>query len=700
MNFINPFFLLGTLVASVPILLHLMKRSQARRIEYPSLMFLRKISRRYIRFQKLRHLLLLLMRILALVLLALAFTRPYLEISDSAMASGPGSTAHIVLLDNSLSMGYEDRWARARSEAARIARSVRSGDKLALLEFADQTLVAVPFTEDPAQILAYLEKATEPSDRSTRYAQVLRAAERLALDSGTARRTIHLISDFQKTGMAADEQNFQIGSGIELEGTDLGDDTFANLAIADVQVLEDSGSGDGRLRVKPSILRLGSGELPEARVFLMLGDRKIGEKTIDPAGGSPQSVEFTLPVLGEGTHEIAVQVDDPALPRDNRFLLRLSVQGKRPVLAVEGAVRAGRSPTSYVEAAINASALSPYRLTRMSVRQFEAAEKVPADLLIWNCASGAGEQARSRLERFVKDGGGLAIVAEDHRCAADFNRLFSSWLSVSLDGAPGSTGARPRPGEDFRFLTDLSMDHPVFTPFRGAVSGAFSTTRFYTHARLSALGEASVLARFDNGDPALVHAESGKGKVLIFCSSADDTGNDLPLKTVYAPLWQQMLRFLENFREDRLWYLVGDTAAPRKVLADAASVSGTGELDPSQAVVVVDPSKRRVAMDPESDSIILTQAGFYEIRAERANTRIAVNVPPGESDLSHANSEELIAGWNQRTSDAPWSAEASDPPTPDEQDKQRNLWRLLVLAALVFLLGEGFLSNRLTVEQG
>ena len=81
---------------------------------------------------------------------------------------------------------------------------------------------------------------------------------------------------------------------------------------------------------------------------------------------------------------------------------------------------------------------------------------------------------------------------------------------------------------------------------------------------MSAGEGADVLARFDNGDPALISVEMGKGRVLLFTSSADDSGNDLPLKAVYAPLWQQLLRYLEKFREDRLWYQVGDAIDPGK----------------------------------------------------------------------------------------------------------------------------------------
>src|SRR5512136_2708528 len=113
MNFVNPLFILGGLVVAVPILLHLIKREHARKIEFPTLMFLRRISRKTIRYQKLRHLLLLLLRVLAFVLIVLAFMRPYREKAAAGATVGRISSTHIILIDNSMSMGFGDRWDRA-----------------------------------------------------------------------------------------------------------------------------------------------------------------------------------------------------------------------------------------------------------------------------------------------------------------------------------------------------------------------------------------------------------------------------------------------------------------------------------------------------------------------------------------------------------------------------------------------------------
>ena len=214
MNLLNPAFLVGALAAAVPILLHLIRREHARKLEFPTLMFLRKISKRTIRYQKLRHLLLLLMRVLALLLIVLAFARPYSQSGKAPAVIGRVTAAHIILIDNSMSMAYEDRCDRAKAAASDIVRNSGPGDKFAVLEFSDKTTALTQLTTSSSEVLSQIRSGVELSDQPTRYGQALRAAEKFAMDSGTGKRIIHLISDFQKSGWTAEEQDFRLSAGM------------------------------------------------------------------------------------------------------------------------------------------------------------------------------------------------------------------------------------------------------------------------------------------------------------------------------------------------------------------------------------------------------------------------------------------------------------------------------------------------------
>ncbi len=695
MSFVNPLFILGALAAGIPILLHLIKRERALRIEFPTLMFLRRVSRKTIRYQKVRHLLLLLLRVLTLLFLVLAFLRPYRDIPQAAAASGRRTTAHIILLDNSLSMGYGDRWERARKAAADIAGGMQGGDTVALIEFSDQSLVRVPLTNGRDEILADLQRGVQLTDRPTKYAQALKVAEKTALDAKSGRRVIHLISDFQKSGWSADEQGFRLGAGIELERIDLGSDEFSNLTIGDVRVIEGAGSEVGSLKLKYSLINFGTQDRKNVRVSLSLDGRSTLDNRTDIGPGGVQAGEFKLPGLSAGSHQVVIEAEDANLARDNGHSLMLATRGLTQVLAVEDSSSgSGGRPASYFLArAVNVPSLSHYQLIVVPSSRVESSGVPAGSLVIWDNAPGGSAGVQKRLREFVEGGGGLVVIVADAQRATDFNRTFGSWLPAKAEFP--SAAART---EDYSLLTDLRMDHPIFRPFSEPHSGSFSGARFYRHARLSLSEGAEPLARFDNGDPALVLVGRGKGHVVLFASSADDGANDFPLTSVYAPFWQQVLHFLDNVTDEVRSLEVESTVSPRKALLEAELRQGKSGGDPNGTVVVLDPSKQRVPVPPGADSVILDKVGFYEIRSAGQSALIAVNPIPRESDLTHGNSEEMIAGWTTPDEGASPAPAEDDRQTPEEQDRRQRFWRYLLLAALALFIGEGLLANQFILK--
>jgi uncharacterized membrane protein len=685
MSFVNPLFMIGALAVAAPILLHLIKREHARKIEFPSLMFLRRISRKSIRYQKLRHLLILLLRILAFLLIVFAFMRPYREKTGAASVVGKINSAHVILIDNSLSMGYQDRWSRAKAAAAAIVRKADPDDRFAVLEFSDRCSALTQLTNDPADAQGQI-KNMKLSDGSTRYGQALRAAEKFALDAGTGKRVIHLISDFQKNGFLTDDQDFRLSAGIELRHVDMGADSYSNLAVRDVHVSESDQGAGNTITIKASVADFGDQDRKNVRVSLLVDGRGITEKRVDIVKGGSQGIEFQLPALLSGTHSAIIEVDDPYLAGDNRFYMTIETRGKTPVLVVESG-ESGRSSSFFLSKALNVDTLSPYKVTAVTPQSFV----LSGGLVIWNNLAGGGA-AQKKLQDFVKTGGGLALVLGDSVQAAEFNHSFGSWLPVRMEEPGASAGfSGRRSAENYVMMTDVRMDHPIFQPFSRPHSGSFSSARFFGHARISTGSGAEILSRFDNGDPALVSVREEKGRVLIFTSSADDSSNDLPLKAVYAPFWQQMLHYLENFQERRHWLDVGETMSPRKLLVDTALRQPKANVDLNGPVVVLTPDKQRIPVPPGSDDVAVDKAGFYETRTMNVNASVAVNAASRESDLSHGNAEEMTAGWMSSKSAV---FRQDERPSPGDQDRRQRIWALLLIAAVLFLTSELFLANR------
>ncbi len=79
MSFLTPLFLVGLAGLAIPVLLHLIQKERKNVVQFPSLMFLRRIPYQSVRRRRIRHWLLLCMRLAALALIVLAFARPFLR---------------------------------------------------------------------------------------------------------------------------------------------------------------------------------------------------------------------------------------------------------------------------------------------------------------------------------------------------------------------------------------------------------------------------------------------------------------------------------------------------------------------------------------------------------------------------------------------------------------------------------------------
>ena len=127
--FLAPCFLVGLGAIAIPILIHLIQRERKRVVQFPSLMFLRRIPYQSVRRRRIRHWLLLAMRVAAIALIVLAFARPFFQQGALAAAAAGGAREVVILLDQSASMGYGDHWQRAQDAARQGGRGLGADDK-------------------------------------------------------------------------------------------------------------------------------------------------------------------------------------------------------------------------------------------------------------------------------------------------------------------------------------------------------------------------------------------------------------------------------------------------------------------------------------------------------------------------------------------------------------------------------------------
>ena len=175
MAFLAPLFFVGLAALAVPVLIHLTQREKKMVQQFPSLMFVRRIPYQTVRRRKLRDIALLCVRLAALLLIVAAFARPFLWRPDAATAIGATAREVVVLLDQSYSMGYGDRWDRAKAAARDAINRLGPTDRASVVLFSSGADIALRSTGEKDRLIASMAMAT-PTPAATRFGPALKVA--------------------------------------------------------------------------------------------------------------------------------------------------------------------------------------------------------------------------------------------------------------------------------------------------------------------------------------------------------------------------------------------------------------------------------------------------------------------------------------------------------------------------------------------
>lgn len=564
MNFLSPLFLAGAAAAVVPLVLHLLKRQPEPRVKFGAVKLLTFAPVEQIEKRYLRELLLLALRVAALVLLALAFARPFV----ASGAAGDVSGVTIVALDTSYSVSVPGRFERAQSFAKDAIRRAPAGNFVGVVTFADEAEIAAEPSADRVLALAAVERAAV-SFGATRYQSGLSiAAQSLEGRSGT----IVVVTDLQETGWDAGDFG-SVPESARMEVLDVGA-LPPNLAVTAVAIRED--------RIVATIRN--SGPAPrESQVRFVVDGRPAGEVALSIGPHRTSDAVTAAPV---GATMAVVTIEDPGgIEADNTRYALVGGVNHVPVLLVTATGEPDRGGF-YVRRALEAGSASfeGYRIAGASAAQLGLG---PDDRLRSHAAivllstRGLGRRGREALRSFARKGGGLLIAAGPE---VD-GELVSDVLG---DEEPLTLATARNVKAEPRSLAPADIRHPMFQPFRPNPA-ALGLVTFQKVAGVSG-SACQTIARFTTGENAMLDCSAGAGRALVIASDLDDQWNDFPLHSTFVPFLHQALRYLTNSQARSGEYLIGEAPAGVPRRPGAAILPATADGRPSRRVVVnVDP---------------------------------------------------------------------------------------------------------------
>lgn len=692
MSFLTPWFFAGLAAVAVPVLIHLINRERKAVIEFPSLMFLQRIPYRSVRRQKLRHLLLLALRCLALFLLVAAFARPFFEKRGALAGAGTGARERVILLDHSYSMGYGDRWARALDAARNETRDLAGGDRATLVLFANDAVAVNAPTAQRDRLEGALA-SVKLSDEGTRIAPAVKLASQVLEGSNLPRREVVIISDFQRVGWSGRDE-VRLPPRTNVRVVDLSTGETADLAVTTVKTDRDAQGDRSRVTVAARITNTGKASRNVDATLELAGRVIATQRVTVPASGSAQA-RFAPMAVPLGATRGTVRIPHDALAANDAFNFTIAPDEAVSVLILEPSV-ARANQSLYLSRALSIGDRPVFTADTRAIETATIADLHGRSLIVLNDVAPPSGALGAKIREMVTAGAGLLIAPGDiaaTRWTADWQPFLPARLGGVNDRSSGGGGT----------IASVNYSNPIFELFALPHNGDFSAARVYRHRTLDVTGDSGVLARFDDGSPALVERIIGRGKVMLWGTSLDEYWTDLPVQPVFLPFVHELAKYAGRYSDARQWFTAGD----------ALDLSRHGELTAGLAVptkdsetefVLESPSHTRLRLSAGGSTHIadLREAGFYELRgtstAVGSGRPIAVNVDPKESDLSHVAPGEVVAAI---TAPGPVTNTGllSDG-SPDETERRQTLWWYLLFAAMLLAAGETLLSNRLSRTAG
>lgn len=640
MLFLQPLMLWGLLAASIPVVIHLLNRRRHKTVKWAAMQFLLKATRESRGKKKLRHIIILICRTLAVATLILAAAIP---VVGGFFGLGVGKPELIVVvLDRSATMETVPATGGiARRELAlqriRDALADFAGTRVVLIDSASASPQDVPSPE----VLPDLSSAAA-TDTAADFPKLLEATSNFLLTT-PGRAEVWIASDLQESNWRPDDGRWE-----NIRAT-----LSALPRPPRLRILSLAGPESGNRQVAINSSRR-NGNLLELDVEITRGDnstnalslpvtiRLNGAASTEPVTLTGQQLRFRktlrLPENSEtGFGWIALPGDGN--PRDNVSFFAYGPA--RPVRSL--IVGASGETASYLSLAAAPGGYGGQSAT----------EAVPVGMIdthdisaiFWAAPLPEGPAAES-VTRFLEDGGQVVFVAPE----ADSPTRF-------LDMAWEVIGQAP---QDQFFILD-SWDHGDGLLRDGIDGTAVPAERLRAIKRRVPLGEAAILARWDDGQPALVRRVVGRGTAWFLGSRPDYSWSNLGDADVLLPIAQRaVLAGSERF--------------------DAGMHTEVGSTESMPVGESVRERLDTYATDDRANPVHL--AGVFRI----GNRTLAVNRPANE-DLAGTIDEAALGTMLEGTDFSLFE----DQRASTREQLGRGIWRAFLLIMLLALFVEALL---------
>ncbi len=690
MSFLTPLYLAGLLGVSLPILLHLIRRSPEGRKVFSSLMFLSPSPPRLSRRSRIEHWLLLALRAAALILLALAFGRPFLRSEAQLNLASIRGRRIALLMDVSASMRRPAVWRQAVRQANQILDELEPADRVGVIAFDEQPKLLQGWSESDAQengvasvaqarlVLEELEPGWWSTDLGGALAfaadALVEANDRAQSD---AAMQVVVISDMQQGARVEALQAYDwpenVQAAFHTVAANNGNAVVRVAEVADASLEDAVDQSGARFR-----LRLANSADAKRETFKVYWANEQGPLAEEVAVSAPagETRVVGLPAPPPGADRVVLAGDDSDF--DNTFYFAATPEQELEIgLFMDDAPEDPLQLRFYLEAALeNQQGRRVQFVTHRLDQTVALSDLKNTDLVVIRDA--ISNERCDLLRQWLNAGGTTLWVLADPAGEPLQQALRSLLQSNSLEAADA-------PVEPYCLFAEVDFRHPVFARLASPQYSDFTEVRFWGHRRLTASDEPwQVVARFDDGDPAVLDATIGQGRLIVLAAGWRPEESQLArVASKFIPFMEGVASMTQRDRWSPESLIVGETVALPALAEGNWRIRGPG-----------------VKAQESQDSFVAVQPGMYQAEAdigdEPRTVNLAVNLMGEESDTAARDPNELepmgvaIGKQVSQTEKAERTRHLQDV----ELEGRQKLWQWALAAVLGLLIIETWLAAR------
>jgi hypothetical protein len=657
MQFLYPAFLWALTALSIPIILHLFYFRRYKKVFFSNLRFLREVKEETSTRNRLRNLLILLARILAMASIIFAFAQPIIPLRNAVKA---GIRDVSVFIDNSFSMQSFGKdlslFDKARQKAKEIILGYSTEDRFQVLGHELSSAQQQWVGRDEA--LIRLEEMEFTPDVKPLSVVIGRQKQSFSRENGNP--VSWIISDFQKTITDIKDGDSTLPVNIlPLRGVQ-----EKNVAIdtawfeSPIQTLNQTSV------LLYSLHNYAAEDADNIRVTTELDGQEKPDRTVDIKNGQTITDTAKITVLTTGWHELAIRISDFPVTFDDTYYLTFYVAEHLKILSINE-----QSENKKVAAVF---ANSDYFILDQSLyNNLQYSEFPDYNLIIVNELTHISSGLIAELKKYVDEGGKALFFPSANGSLDQYNELMKAM------GANEFQAWEEKERQVGSINTDAFIYKDVFSRTRPNMRLPKVTASF----NLSAAGrKGQSLLTFRDGGDFISFYTPEKGAFALVSTPLDEKINDLTLEPeIFVPLVYKMAIYTSNVRN--LAYTIGiDHLVPLE----------RNEVNLDEEIKVTGPAEFIPGLSPLGTKILLDVleqvkiSGFYKVlQKEKLIASLAFNYDRKESDLSLTPMEELTQHKNLKIWDV--SDETDFTQLIESTQQGKPLWKWCIILSLIFI---------------